>query len=254
MTITDRHQIIIQKLQEKGRVDIQELSEELQVSGVTIRKDLKLLEEKNLLFRTKGGGSINNPYAIERTINEKEFINADQKKKIAKAALTLIRQNDSIIIGSGTTVFELAHALHPSKHITVITPALRVALELCDRPNVDILQIGGLIHHSSASAAGAFGERLLEEISCGLLFLGVDGIEPEFGLTITNLAEASLDKKMIQVAQQVVVLADSTKFGRRGIGRICGLDQVDYIITDSGAPAESIRQLEEKGVKTIIAD
>ena len=71
MTITDRHQLIIQKLQENGRVDIQELSEELQVSGVTIRKDLKLLEEKNLLFRTKGGGSINNPYAAERPINEK---------------------------------------------------------------------------------------------------------------------------------------------------------------------------------------
>jgi DeoR family transcriptional regulator of aga operon len=148
----------------------------------------------------------------------------------------------------------MAQALNPSKHITVITPALRVALELCNRPNVDILQIGGLVHQSSASAAGAFGERLLEDISCGLLFMGVDGIEPEFGLSITNLAEASLDKKMISVAQQVVVLADSTKFGRRGIGRICGLDQVDYIITDAGASVESIRQLEEKGVKTIIAE
>src|SRR5690242_7158098 len=157
MTITDRHQLIIQKLQENGRVDIQELSDELQVSGVTIRKDLKLLEEKNLLFRTKGGGSINNPYAVERTINEKEYINADQKKKIARAALGLIDQTDSIIIGSGTTVYELARCLHPMKHLTVITPALRVALELCNRANVDILQMGGLIHHSSASAAGAFG-------------------------------------------------------------------------------------------------
>src|ERR1041384_7309540 len=108
MTITDRHQLIIQKLQENGKLDIQELSEELQVSGVTIRKDLKLLEEKNLLFRTRGGGSIHNPYAIERPINEKEFINAEEKKRIAKTALTLIGQNDSIIIGSGTTVFELA--------------------------------------------------------------------------------------------------------------------------------------------------
>lgn len=253
MTITERHQLILQKLQDVGRVDIQELSDELQVSGVTIRKDLKLLEEKNLLFRTKGGGSINNPYAVERPINEKEYINADQKKKIARAALALIDQTDSIIIGSGTTVYELARALHPAKHLTVITPALRVALELCNRPNVDILQMGGLIHHSSASAAGAFGERLLEEISCGLLFIGVDGIEPDFGLSITNLAEASLVKKMVQVAQQVVVMADSTKFGRRGIGRICGIEQVDYIITDSDAPVESVKQLEEKGVKVVTA-
>jgi DeoR family transcriptional regulator, aga operon transcriptional repressor len=254
MNITDRHQIILQKLQENGKVDIQDLSDQLQVSGVTIRKDLKLLEEKSLLYRTKGGGSINNPYAIERPINEKEFINADQKKKIAKAAMGLIGQNDSIIVGSGTTVFELVRFLHPPKHVTVITPALKVAIELCNRPNVDILQIGGLIHHSSASASGAFGEKLLEEISCGLLFMGVDGIEPEYGLSITNLAEASLDKKMIQVAQKVVVLADSTKFGRRGIGRICGLEQVHYIITDAEAPAETIRLIEEKGVKVIIAE
>jgi DeoR family transcriptional regulator, aga operon transcriptional repressor len=254
MNITDRHQIILQKLQENGKVDIQVLSDQLQVSGVTIRKDLKLLEEKNLLYRTKGGGSINNPYAIERPINEKEYINADQKKKIAKAALGLIGQNDSIIVGSGTTVFELVRLLHPPKHITVITPALKVAIELCNRPHVDILQIGGLIHHSSASAAGAFGEKLLEDISCGLLFLGVDGIEPEFGLSITNLAEASLDKKMIQVSQKVVVLADSTKFGRRGIGRICGLEQVHYIITDTYAPAETIKLIEEKGVRVIIAE
>src|SRR5690242_9542961 len=108
MNITDRHQLILQKLHENGRVDIQELSELMQVSGVTIRKDLKLLEEKNLLFRTRGGGSIENPYAIEKPINEKEFINVEQKKKIAKAAVTLVAQTDSIIIGSGTTVFELS--------------------------------------------------------------------------------------------------------------------------------------------------
>ena len=156
MNITDRHQLILQKLQENGRVDIQELSESLQVSGVTIRKDLKLLEEKKLLYRTKGGGSTQNPYTIERPINEKEFIKAEEKKKIARAALALIGQNDSIIIGSGTTVFELARALHPTKHLTVITPALKVALELCNRPHVDVLQIGGLIHQSSG-----YGNSLL---------------------------------------------------------------------------------------------
>ncbi len=103
-----------------------ELADLMQVTGVTIRKDLKLLEDKNLLFRTKGGGSIHNPYAAERTINEKEFINAEEKKRIAKAALSLIGVNDSISIGSGTTVFELAHYLYPNKPLTVITPALKV--------------------------------------------------------------------------------------------------------------------------------
>lgn len=253
MTITDRHQLILKKLQENGRVDIQELSDLLQVSGVTIRKDLKVLEEKNLLFRTKGGGSTQNPYTIERPIDEKEFIRSEEKKKIAKAALSIIGENDSIIIGSGTTVFELARALYPAKRLTVITPALKVALELCNRPFVDVLQIGGLIHQSSSSAAGSFAERLLDEISCGVLFIGVDGIDLEFGLSITNLAEASLNTKMLALAQTKVILADSSKFNRRGIGRIGSLDQVDYVITDSSVSPETVQEVSDKGVKVIIA-
>src|SRR5690606_19624890 len=153
------------------------------------------------------------------------LINAEQKQKIAQAALTIIGENDSIIIGSGTTVFQLARCLYPEKHLTVITPALKVALELCHRPNVQVLQLGGLLHQNSSSVAGTFAERILEDISCGILFLGVDGIDPDFGLTITNLTEASLNQRMIDVAQVVAVMADSSKFGRRGLGRISSLDQ-----------------------------
>ena len=253
-TITDRHQFILKKLQEKGKVSIPQLVDEMQVSGVTIRKDLKMLEEKKLLFRTRGGGSVNNPYAIERPINEKEYIKSEEKKRIAKAALSLIGQNDSIIIGSGTTVFELARQLHPEKRIIVITPALKVALELCNRPNVEILQLGGLVHQSSSSTAGSFAERILDELSCGVLFLGVDGIDLEHGLTITNLTEASLNQKMIGLAQTVVVMADSSKFDRRGLGKICNLSQVDYIITDSEVDRDIVAQIEKTGVHVIIAD
>src|SRR6185312_11203369 len=123
-SITDRHRFILEKLKKEGKVNILDLVEEMAVSGVTIRKDLKLLEDKNLLFRTRGGGSINNPYAVDRPIYEKEFINSDEKKRIARAALELIGNTDSIMIGSGTTVFELARALQPNTPLTVITPAL----------------------------------------------------------------------------------------------------------------------------------
>jgi DeoR family transcriptional regulator of aga operon len=253
-TITDRHQFILKKLTERGQVNIPELMEEMQVSGVTIRKDLKLLEEKKLLFRTRGGGSINNPYAIERPIDEKEFIKSEEKKKIANAALSLIGQNDSIIIGSGTTVFELARQLHPNKRIIVITPALKVALELINRPNVEILQLGGLVHQSSSSTAGAFAEKILDELSCGVLFIGVDGIDLEHGLSITNIVEASLNQKMIKLAQTVVVLADSSKFDRRGLGKICNLEQIDYIITDDAVSRDTVNKIEKSGVKVVIAE
>jgi DeoR family transcriptional regulator of aga operon len=252
-TITDRHQFILEKLTEKGKISIHQLVDEMKVSGVTIRKDLKLLEEKKLLFRTRGGGSINNPYAIERPIIEKEFIKSDEKKKIAKAALGLIGQNDSIIVASGTSVFELSRQLHPEKKLIVITPALKVALELSNRPNVEVLQLGGMVHQSSSSTAGSFAEKILDELSCGVLFIGVDGIDLDYGLTITNIIEASLNQKMIRLAQTIVVLADSSKFDRRGLAKICNLDQIDYIITDDEVSRETVDKIEKAGVKVIIA-
>ncbi|TCS85992.1 DeoR family transcriptional regulator [Anseongella ginsenosidimutans] len=253
LNITERHQFILQRLKESGRVSIQELSDLMEVSGVTIRKDLKLLEEKNLLFRTRGGGSLNNPYAVERPINEKELINAEEKQKIARAAVDLVGDNDSIIIGSGTTAFGLARYLYPPRHLTVITPAVKVTLELCNRPNVEVMQLGGLVRPSSSSVAGFSAEHTLEDISCGLLFLGVDGIDLEFGLSITNFTEASLNQKMIESARAVVVLADSSKFGKRGLGRVCGLDQVHYIVTDNAVSSQTVELLEERGVKVIVA-
>jgi DeoR family transcriptional regulator of aga operon len=250
--ITDRHQFILEKLKKEGKVNILDLVEEMAVSGVTIRKDLKLLEDKNLLFRTRGGGSINNPYAVDRPIYEKEFINSDEKKRIARAAIELIGQTDSIMIGSGTTVFEVARALNPAHNMTVITPALKVGLELSSKNNIEVLQLGGIIRPKSSSVAGAHAMRVLEEISCSILFIGVDGIDLDFGVSISNLAEATVNQKMIETAQTVVVLADSTKFDRRGLGRICGLEQVQYIITDDKLSKATIKSLEEKGIKLIV--
>lgn len=157
------------------------------------------------------------------------------------------------MIGSGTTVFQLARYLHPTSHLTVITPAVKVTLELSLRPNVEVLQLGGLLRPNSSSVAGSQAERTLEGISCGVLFLGVDGIDLDFGLSITNLAEASLNEKMIDSAQVLVVLADSTKFGRRGLGRVCGLAQVHYIVTDNGVQPSIVEALEERGIKVIVA-
>ncbi|RAV28402.1 DeoR/GlpR family DNA-binding transcription regulator [Sinomicrobium soli] len=254
MDITDRHEMILQKLKEEGRVKINDLIEWLNVSGVTIRKDLKLLEDKKLLFRTHGGASSSNPYMNERTIDEKEQINAEAKQKIGKAALGLIKESDSVIVGSGTTVYTFANMLHPLRQMTVITPAVKVTLALCSRPNIEIVQLGGTIRPNSSSVAGRTAENTLEEISSGILFLGVDGIDLDFGLSITNLAEASLNKKMIESAQVLVVLADSSKFGKRGLGKVCGLEQVHYIVTDAHVPPAVVKDLEGRDINVIIAD
>jgi DeoR family transcriptional regulator of aga operon len=254
MNITERHQLILERLQASDRVDIQTLSEDLKVSEVTIRKDLKQLEGKDLLYRVRGGALLNNPYINERPISEKELINAEEKKKIAQKASLLIVENDSIMIGSGTTAFELVRYLHPQKPLTVITPAIKVALKLCKRPNIDVIQLGGILRSSSSSVTGSYAKQILSEISSRILFLGVDGIDQDFGLSTTNLAEATLSKQMIEAAQIRVVMADSTKFGRRGLSKICHINQVQYIITDNKISSEAVKSLEEQEVEVLIAE
>jgi DeoR family transcriptional regulator, aga operon transcriptional repressor len=247
-SIAKRHQFILNRLQEQGFVNVTELSDELKVSVVTIRKDLKLLESRKLLFRTHGSATPSNPFISERNIHEKEKISVDQKVRIAKAAMMSIEPGDSIIMGSGSTILELANQLKTVKPLTVITASLNVAQVLNINPDIEIHQLGGVIRKSSNSAVGHFAERMMEGFSCSKLFLGVDGIDPEYGLTTTSAQEASLNQVMIKSAQRVIVLADSSKFGRRGFGKICDLSAIDEIIADCEASPTLVKRVEELGV------
>ncbi|RIJ43060.1 transcriptional repressor AgaR [Pontibacter oryzae] len=252
ISIAERHQQIIYKLQNEGKVNVADLCAGLDVSSVTIRKDLKLLEDKGLLFRTHGGATLNNPYTIDRPVNEKEKIQFDEKLQIGAAAAALLQPNDSILIASGTSVLALAKCIKPQESLTVTTSALNVALELLRHPEIEVLQLGGLLRKSSSSVTGPYAESILSDFSFSKLFLGVDGIDLEFGLTTTNVMEAHLNRRMIQVAQKTIVLADSTKFGKRGFGRICGFEDIDHIITDSGISEYIVKELEGMGIKVTI--
>ena len=251
-SLTDRHQYILSKLKVEGKVNVLELCDELNVSSVTIRKDLKLLEDKNLLFRTHGGGTLTNPYTVDRHVNEKEKIRSAEKTDIGAFAASLVEPNDCIIIASGTTVLSLARSIKPRGSLTVITAALNVATELNLHPEIEVLLLGGILRKSSSSATGMYAEKILDDFSCSKLFLGVDGIDMEFGLTTTNVMEAQLNRKMIDVAQKTIVLADSSKFGKRGFGRICGLEDVEQIITDKGISDHMVGTLKGMGIEVTI--
>ncbi|HEY0899770.1 MAG TPA: DeoR/GlpR family DNA-binding transcription regulator [Sphingobacteriaceae bacterium] len=252
MSLAERHQFILNNIQKEGHVHVVDLCKELDVSSVTIRKDLKLLEDKGLLFRTHGGATLNNPYTADRPVNEKEKLQSAEKIKIGEVAATLIQPNDSIIIASGTTVLALAKNIQAKESLTVITSALNVALELMRHPNIEILQLGGLIRKSSSSVMGPYAENALSDFFCSKLFLGVDGIDLEFGLTTTSVMEAHLNRQMIAVSQKTIVLADSTKFGKRGFGKICKIEEIDHIITDSGISSHLVKTIESMGIKVTI--
>lgn len=252
MNSTERHQLILEKLHQEGDLNVISLYKELKVSRVTIRKDLKLLEEKGLLFRTHGGATLKNPYTIDRPVNEKEKLQSAEKSKIGAAAARLIDDNDSIIIASGTTVLALAKKIQNKKNLTVITASLNVALELLQQPDIEVLQLGGILRKTSSSVTGPYAQSILTDFSCTKLFLGVDGIDLEFGLSTTSAMEAHLNRQMIEASQKVIVLSDSTKFGKRGFGKICGLDKVDRIITDTGISEYFVKQLENLGIEVTV--
>lgn len=251
-TLAERHQFILSKLKKEGKVNVLDLCTDLRVSSVTIRKDLKQLEDKSLLFRTHGGGTSSNPYTVDRPVNEKEKIRSEEKMEIGAVAAALIEANDCIIIASGTTVLSLARNIKPIGNLTVITAALNVATELNHHTEIEVLVLGGVLRKSSSSATGVYAEKILEDFSCSKLFLGVDGIDPDFGLTTTHIQEAQLNRKMIAASQKTIVLADSSKFGKRGFGRICGLEDVEQVITDKGISDHMVETLKGMGIEVTI--
>lgn len=252
MNTVERHKKIIDKINQEGQVKSQILCDELDVSSVTIRKDLKFLEEKGMLYRMHGGATLNNPYATDRHVNEKEKFHLPEKMEIGAAAAKMVTANDSILIASGTSVLALAKSIKPQENLTVITSALNVALELNKHNLIEVIQLGGILRKRSSSVTGLFAENNLSDFSCSKLFMGVDGIDLDFGLTTANVREARLNREMIKVSQKTIVLADSSKFGKRGFGRICGFDQVDEIITDKGVSNFTKEGLEEFGIKVTI--
>jgi DeoR family transcriptional regulator of aga operon len=252
-SIAWRHKYILERLNKEGEIRVSDLCEALGVSPVTLRKDMKQLEERKLLFRTHGSINLLNPY-MTRDINvsEKELIMVEEKRRIAQKASTLIRENDAIIIASGTTVLFLAKIIEEAKQLTVLTSALNVAMTLCKNPNIEIIQLGGIVRKTSTSVNGPYAQQMLSQFSCSKLFLGVDGVDLEYGCTTSNLMEANVNQYMIAAAQRTIVLADSSKFGRRGFGRICSFDKVHQIITDDKVSESFVSALESRGIEVTI--
>lgn len=251
-SMSQRHAYILERLQTEGNVRVADLFDALDVSAVTIRKDLKILEDKKLLFRTHGNISRANPYSKDRSVGEKENILADQKTRIGKRAAEMIEPEEAIIIGSGTTVLQVARAIPDALKLTVLTSAMNISMALLDKPNIEIVQLGGVVRKTSTSVTGNYAESILDNFTCSKLFLGVDGIDMEQGCTTSNMMEALLNKAMIRTAQKTIIVTDSSKFGRRGFGKICPLSDIDQIITDDGISQTMIRDLENMGIEVIV--
>jgi len=253
MSITvDRRNEIVSLVNEKGRAKVEELSQYFNVSAVTIRNDLNYLEERGLIHRAYGGALTRKEVAFDPTLTEKARLHAEEKKRIGARAATMVFDGDSIVLDSGTTTLEIAKAIRERKDLTVMTNAINIATELAGLPDVTVMLTGGTLRERSFSLVGPFAESALKAFYFDKLFLGVDGFDIEFGLTTPNILEAQLNRVMIEVSRETVVVVDSSKFGKRSLSLIAPLDRVQSIITDSGVPEEYRKILEQKRIQTIV--
>lgn len=251
-SIAERRTYIMRVLRDQGHVSVAVLSDELDVSEVTIRKDLHFLEERRLLVRTHGGAALLDQHVNDLPLEEKTVRHIDEKRRIGEAAAGFVQDGDTIILDGGSTTLQIARNLRSRSDITVATASIHIALELLRPPGTDVLMLGGMVRATSASVVGPYAEQMLRDHTFRKLFLAGDGFDVGYGLTTTNTMEAHLNRRMIDSAHQTFVVVDSSKIGRRGLSRICGVEAINTLVIDDGIPNEVVQRLEDHGVRVRI--
>src|SRR5918998_1246988 len=239
----ERQAKILEMLEEHGKVEVGDLSRRLGASEVTIRKDLKELHARGLLLRAHGGA-----VRAETSLQIKAALHAEEKRRIGAAAAALVADGESIILDSGTTTQQVARYLGRDRGgLKVITNALNVAAELTSAGGVEVILLGGILRQNSGSLVGQFAEEMLRQFSVDKLFLAVDAVDLEFGLSTPNLDESHVNQAMVRAARETILVADSSKFGRRSLSRIVPLSDVARVVTDRGLPESTRAGLRELG-------
>jgi DeoR family transcriptional regulator of aga operon len=249
-----RRKKILEHIKESGEVMVTQLSREFNVSEVTIRNDLEHLERKNLLVRARGGAiHTENHVGIDQRITEKHKIHAAEKAAIGKLASSLINDGETIIIDSGTTTAEIVKHLDGIKHLNVITNALNIANLLAAHPAVNVIIPGGYLRQNAMSLVGPLAEKNLRNFFVDKVFLSTDGFDTKQGIFTPNIDEAHLNGIMIEIAKEVILLTDSSKFKRKSLAFICGLDKIKKVVTDNGIAIDDKKRLEEAGIEVLVA-
>jgi DeoR family transcriptional regulator of aga operon len=251
----ERRREIISLVKKDGRVAVEDLVRRFKVSAVTLRADLRQLAEQGVLVRSYGGAMLPQEADQDVPLNIKQTIHHAEKVRIGEAAAKLIRSHQTVILDSGTTSAEVAKAIKRANlsALTVITHALNIAQEFTEASNVSVIMIGGLMRHVSGSFVGPQAERMIRELHADHFFLGVDGIDPEIGLSTPDLLEAQLNRWMMQVSQEVTVIADASKIGRRSLSVIGEVTAAARMVTDNRINADALQSFRQRGIEVIVA-
>ncbi|MEM2367703.1 MAG: DeoR/GlpR family DNA-binding transcription regulator [Candidatus Bathyarchaeia archaeon] len=251
-----RRRRILEELRRRGAVRTVELARAFSVSPMTIRNDLAVLAKKGLIEKVYGGALVKEPVALEPSYYEKASRNIEEKRRIGRKAVELIREGTAVFIGNGTTTMEIVRALKekPVTNVRVFTNALTHAMELAAISGIEVYVIGGRLRGVSYALVGSLAHRSIEGVYFDIAFLGANGISLEYGITIPSLEEAETARNILKHAQKIVIVADHTKLGVVTHGKIVDLCDVDLIITDQPLKPEMLTALANLGVEVQIAD
>ena len=252
---SSRRERIVSLLREQGSVQIPSLAELFQVSTQTLRKDLNFLDEKGICTRSSGGAILKRGALspTEQAIEVKRALYADEKMRIGQAAAALIESDDSVLLDSGTTTLQVARHIDPQASLVVVTNDVGIMNELVTRERVQLVFLGGTLRRKNLSFYGTQTERTLQDMHVDKLFLAADGFDIDKGITTHFEPEALLNRMMCRAASEIIVVADSSKFGRICLHKILEPMGIAKLVTDAGIPDSARETLTRIGVEVIVA-
>ncbi|HKJ67103.1 MAG TPA: DeoR/GlpR family DNA-binding transcription regulator [bacterium] len=253
MFASQRRQRILELLTEDGSARVSELSDIFKVSEVTIRQDLTQLEQEGLIVREHGGAYLQSLPDQVRSFSFQHTENMEKKQRIGRKAVEFIRNGDSIILDSGTTVTEVARNINGYSDLTVVTNAVNIPFILGGQPGITVLVTSGEFKAPTLSLTGQKAADFFDNLHVDKLFLATAGITLRAGLTYPSLSDLPVKRAMIEAASTVYLVADSTKLGVQSLASLGALALIDYLITDDGITEKYQKDFSQHGIEFIIA-
>jgi DeoR family transcriptional regulator of aga operon len=253
MMAEERRTQILQIVRSAGRVRVNDLASRFSTSAVTIRNDLNDLHQRGMVLRSHGGAVLPDTILRESPVHERLNANSDEKRRIGAMAATLINDGETIILDSGTTTLEIARQIKRKQGLHIITNGVNIAAELLDARDVQTFIIGGTVRGESASISGRFSEEMFDQFSADKLFLSGAGCDLEFGVSGANLEETMVNRAMMRIAREIILVADASKFSKRSMSRIAPFAEIDTVISDTRLGEEIQEKLRLLGCDLILA-
>ncbi len=250
---TDRQLQILQLLERQQRISVADICAIFDISEATARRDLEALASQDKLQRVHGGAIVLTQAPPEQPILQRQSEQTDEKVRIGQTAAALVRDGDTIFLGSGTTVLEAARLLRGRRDLTILTNSLPVVNALAGDGGITIICLGGMLRESEFSFIGHITEQALAEVRADKVFVGTRAISLEHGLTNEYLPETMTDRAILKAGKEIIVLADHTKFGRASTVLLAPLESIHTIVTDDQTPQDFLEAVQARGIRVVLS-